>query len=210
MVGIMADWNLAHYKEFEKKYSDLVKPGLKEPEQLYFETKFGILAKLFTFILKGKASEVKKSINILTRINDPYEILDKTTPRGKFIYKRFERFNNEYEIILKDALQNSIITKKVLIYTYYTKNTSFTTILANELMCKFKDNIIIVAREKEDMAKISLRTHPKSPIILPPLINKAITGLRGQAGGHDHACGGEINKEDFKTFVDRLEHLLKK
>ena len=60
------------------------------------------------------------------------------------------------------------------------------------------------------MVKISLRTHPKSPIILPLLINKAITGLKGVSGGHDHACGGEINKEDFKTFVDRLEHLLKK
>ena len=209
MVGIMADWSLAYFKEFSKNYNDLVKKDIKDPEDLYFGTKFGILAKLFTFILKGKASEVKKSINILTRIQDPYEILDKTTPRGKFIYERFEKMNEEYEKILDDALKNNIITKNILIYTYYTKNTSFTQILANELMYKFKDKIVIVARQKEDRIRMSLRTYQKSKIILPPLINKAIQGLNGRSGGHDHACGGDIDKEDFKTFVDRLEHLIK-
>ena len=89
------------------------------------------------------------------------------------------------------------------------EQTSFTTLLANELMYRFKDNVIIIAREKNDMMKISLRTYHKSKIILPPLINKAIFGLRGNSGGHEHACGGDINKEDFRTFVDRLEHLLK-
>ena len=209
MVGIMADWSLAHFDEFSEKYSDLIKKDIKEPEDLYFGTKFGILAKLFTFILKGKASEVKKCINILTRINDPYEILDRTTPRGKFIYERFEKMNKEYEKILDDALKNSIETKNILLYTYYSKNTSFTQILANELMYKFKDKIIIVARQKNDSIKMSLRTYQKSRVILPPLINKAINGLRGRSGGHDHACGGEIDKDDFKTFVDNLEHLLK-
>jgi len=208
MIGIMSDWNLAHLDEFSKKYPDLINKEVNEPEELYFETKFGIFAKLFTFILKGKSDDVKKSINILTRINDPYEILDQTTPRGKFIYKRFEKINKEYELILKDALKGGIITKNILLYTYTVKNTSFTTILANELMYKFKDKVIIVARYKDDMVKISLRTYHKSKIILPPLINKAIKGLRGASGGHDHACGGEINKDDFKEFVDRLEHLL--
>jgi single-stranded DNA-specific DHH superfamily exonuclease len=210
MAGIISDWNLILFDEFSKKYSDLINREIKEPEDLYFETKFGILAKLFTFILKGKATDVKKSINILTRINDPYEILDQTTPRGKFIYKRFEKINKEYNLIIEDALKNSIITKNILLYTYYPKNTSLTTILANELMYKFKDKVIIVARYKDDMAKISLRTYHKSKIILPSLIDKAINGLKGVSGGHDHACGGEINKDDFKIFVDRLEHLLKK
>lgn len=210
MIGIMADWSLAHLNEFSKKYSDLINKKIKEPDELYFETKFGILAKLFTFILKGKASEVKRCINILTRINDPYEILDKTTPRGKYIYQRFEKINKEYQKILNDALKNSIITKNILLYTYYAKETSLTTILANELMYKFKDKVIFVAREKDDRMRMSMRTYHKSKIILPPLLEKAIEGLKGNAGGHAHACGGDIDKEDFKTFIDRLEHLIKK
>ena len=210
MIGIMSDWSLAHLNEFAKKYPDLINKKIKEPNELYFGTKFGILAKLFTFILKGKADEVKKCINILTRINDPYEILDKTTPRGKYIYERFEKINKEYQRILNDAMKDSIITKNVLLYTYYSKNTSLTTILANELMHNFKDKVIIVAREKNGRMRMSIRSYHKSKIIIPPLIKKALEGLKGNGGGHDHACGGDIDKEDFKTFVDKLEHLIKK
>jgi single-stranded DNA-specific DHH superfamily exonuclease len=210
MIGIMSDWDLTYLDEFSKKYPDLIDKKIQEPDELYFETKFGILAKLFTFILKGKASEVKKCINILRRINDPYEILDKTTPRGKYIYQRFEKINKEYQRILDDALNNSIITKNILLYTYYARETSFSTILSNELMYKFRDKVIFVAREKDERVRMSIRTYHKSKVILPPLVKKALEGLNGNGGGHDHACGGDINKEDFKTFIDKFEHLLKK
>lgn len=209
MIGIMADWSLAHLDDFRKEYPDLIDKEVYEPNDLYFGTKFGILAKLFTFILNGKSQEVKKYINVMTRINNPYEILDKTTPNGKYIYERFEKMNKKYQKILEDAMNNSIITKNILIYTY-SKETSFTAILANELMHNFKDKIIFVAREKDGRMKMSIRSYHKSKIILPPLVNKAIEGLNGRSGGHDHACGGDIDKEDFKKFIDRLEHLIKK
>src|SRR3989344_1679825 len=189
---------------------DLVNYNIKEPFDALFNTKIGTLAKLFTFILKGNASEVKKCINILTRVNNPYEILNKTTPRGKYIYERFEKINREYQRILQDALKNSISTKNILLYTYYAKEMSLSQILSNELIYKFKDKVIIVARQKDDRIRMSLRTHYKSKVILPPLVKKAIEGQKGTSGGHDHACGGDIDKEDFKTFVDRLEHLIKK
>lgn len=210
IIGLLADHCLEHFKEFSKQYEDLVNYDVKEPFDAVFNTKIGTLAILFTFILKGKASEVKKSISILTKINDPYEILNKNTPRGKFIYDRFEKIKKEYDGVLKDALKNSIITKNILLYTYYSGKTSSTAILANELIYRFKDKVIIIAREKDGRMKMSLRTHYKSKIILPSLINKAVEGLKGNSGGHDHACGGEIDKENFKTFIDRLEHLIKK
>ena len=97
-----------------------------------------------------------------------------------------------------------------MFYTYYPRDSSFSQILANELIYKFKDKLIIIARQKEDRVRMSLRTHHKSKIILPPLINQAIKGLKGNSGGHDHACGGDIDREDFKIFIDRLEHLIKK
>ena len=210
MSGIIADHCLEHLEEFSENYKDLVNYDIKEPFDALFNTKIGTLARLFTFILKGKSSEVKKCINILTRINDPYEILNKTTPRGKFIYQRFEKLDKEYQKILNDAIKNSIITKNIMFYTYYPRDSSFSQILANELIYKFKDKLIIIARQKEDRVRMSLRTHHKSKIILPPLINQAIKGLKGNSGGHDHACGGDIDREDFKIFIDRLEHLIKK
>ena len=208
-IGIVADWSLELHQDFCKEYKDLTDCKLNEPPDVLFNTKLGTLAKLFTFILKGKKEDVKKSIKILTRIEDPNEILNGTTPRGKFIYKRFEKINREYESLLKDALENSIKYKNILLYTYSATSTSYTPILSNELQYKFPDKVILVARGKNDSFKISLRSYYKGNIILPKLINKALEGLNGYGGGHDHACGGNIHKDDFKTFVDRMEHLLK-
>ena len=209
MVGIVADWHLNHYNEFCKKYNDLANSNLKEAPDVLFNTKLGLLAKLFTFVLTGKNDDSKKCINILTRINDPYEILDRTTPRGKFIYKRFDKINKDYERLLSDAIKNKVVYKKILLYTYTTKDTSYTGILANELMYKFPDKVVVIAREKDNKMKISLRSNHKSNIILPNLIDKALLGLKGYGGGHDHACGGEVESYDFKEFIDRLEHLMK-
>ncbi len=208
-TGILADWCLEYYDEFCDKYKDLGNTKLKEPPEVLFNTKIGKLAKLFTFILRGRTEDVKKNINVLIRINDPYEILDETTPRGKFIYKRFEKLNKDYEELLQDAKKNKIEYKKILLYTYISREASYTTILANELMYNFPDKVVIIAREKENMLILSLRSNYKSNIILPGLINKALTGLNGRGGGHDHACGAEIQKEDFKEFIDKLEHLIK-
>ena len=209
MIGIIADWGLDYYDELCEKYKDLCNKNLKEPPDVLFNTKIGLLARVFTFLLTGKNDDVKKSIKILTRINDPYEILERTTPRGKFIYKRFEKLNKIYERILDDAINNNIIYKKILLYTYTIKDASFTGVLSNELIYKFSDKVVVIAREKEDVMRMSIRSNYKGDIILPGLMKKALEGLKGYGGGHDHACGGEINKDDFKIFIDRLENLIK-
>ena len=209
MIGIIADWGLDYYDELCEKYKDLCNKNLKEPPDVLFNTKIGLLARVFTFLLTGKNDDVKKSIKILTRINDPYEILERTTPRGKFIYKRFEKLNKIYERILDDAINNNIIYKKILLYTYTIKDASFTGVLSNELIYKFSDKVVVIAREKEDVMRMSIRSNYKGDIILPGLMKKALEGLKGYGGGHDHASAGEINKDDFKIFIDRLEHLIK-
>ncbi len=209
VIGILADWSLEHYQELLKNYKDLGNPELKTAPDALFNTKIGILSKLFTFILTGKTQDSKKCINILTRINDPYEILDKTTPRGKYIWNRFEKLNREYEKILDDAIKNNITYKKILLYTYTVKDKSYTGVLANELIYKNPNKIVIIAREKDGEMKMSLRSEYRGGIILPSLIKKALEGLKGYAGGHDHACGGKVDKEDFQEFIDRLEHLTK-
>ena len=53
--------------------------------------------------------------------------------------------------------------------------------------------------------KCSLRS---SEIILPPLIDKALAGLGGYGGGHEHACGLNVKKEDFEEFVSRLRKMI--
>ena len=59
---------------------------------------------------------------------------------------------------------------------------SFTGDLSNELLSKFRDKVIIIAREKSGEMKASLRS-PQS-INIQPVIMKALEGLEGYGGGH--------------------------
>lgn len=79
--------------------------------------------------------------------------------------------------------------------------------LANLAKLRWPDRVILVAHRKENEYKISLRE--KTPLvdfskILPSILN----GLKGQAGGHPVASGGNIKSSDFSEFVRRLRDAL--
>ena len=59
--------------------------------------------------------------------------------------------------------------------------------------------------EKNDEMKCSLRS---SKIILPILIEKALVGLEGYGGGHEHACGLNIKSHHFEEFVRRFREMI--
>ena len=43
---------------------------------------------------------------------------------------------------------------------------------------------------------------------LPSHLKKALEGLHGYGGGHPHACGFCVKKDDFPVFVERLKKSL--
>ena len=70
---------------------------------------------------------------------------------------------------------------------------------------KFPKKIVIVGREKEGMMRLSLRSRR---LILPKIIDKALKGLNGMGGGHEHACGAKVSKEDFPEFIERIKKII--
>jgi hypothetical protein len=201
MVGCIADYYMPDFlNEFKKKYPDLLN-GKKTVGDIYFSSKLGTLIKIFSFCLKGKTSEVVKSMKILTRIESPYEILNQETAKGKFIFKRYEKINKLYDSLLEDAVK-AAGKEKMLVFTYSEDKMSFTGDLANELLHKFPDKIIIVGRKKDDDVRMSLRSRN---ILIPPILEKSLAGLEGYGGGHEYACGANIKETDFKEFVKRIK-----
>jgi len=201
MVGCIADYYMPDFlNEFKKKYPDLLN-GKKTVGDIYFSSKLGTLIKIFSFCLKGKTSEVMKSMKILTRIESPYEILNQETAKGKFIFKRYEKINKLYDSLLEDAVK-AAGKEKMLVFTYSEDKMSFTGDLANELLHKFPDKIIIVGRKKDDDVRMSLRSRN---ILIPPILEKSLAGLEGYGGGHEYACGANIKETDFKEFVKRIK-----
>ena len=191
--------------EFEKKYPGMIQ-NYDNPGDIIYNSKLGKLIRIFSFILKGKHSEVMTSVKILTRIKNPNEILNQETPEGKYIFKRYKEINEMYEPILKEAIDTVNETKdKLAIYTYADDKTSFTSDISNEAVHRFPEKIIIIARQKNDEMKCSLRA---SKINLIPIIEKCLVGLNGYGGGHEHACGLNVKKDDFEEFLRRFREMI--
>ena len=206
-VGCVADWFIPPFiNDFKKEFPDLIDKPYKVPGDILYNSKLGHLVRIFSFVLKGKTDDVMKSIKVLTRIESPYEILKQEGAQGKFIYKRYEQINKMYEPLLKDVLKTAEKTKdNLVIFTYKDDKTSFTSDLGNEAIYKYPTKIILIAREKNDEMKCSLRS---SKIILPPMIEKALVGLEGYGGGHENACGLNIKTRDFEEFVKRFKGMI--
>jgi len=200
-VGCIGDWYIPDFfDEFKKKYKNLVESDSKNPGNIYFETKLGKLVRIFSYILKGKTGDAIKCFKILTRIDDPNEILEQSSSRGKFIYKRFDKINKEYEELLNEAMEK-VSEDKLLIYLYDSKRMSFTGDLSNELIHRYPDKLIVVGRKKDGEVRMSLRS---AKIELPQVIGKALVGIEGYGGGHEYACGANVKKADFDRFIDSI------
>lgn len=206
-IGCVADWFIPPFiREFEKEFPDLIEKPYKNPGDILYHSKLGHLIRIFSFVLKGKTDDVMKSIKVLTRIKSPYEILKQETSQGKFIYKRYEQVNKFYEPLLKDVMETAKKTEgKLVIFKYKDDKTSFTSDLSNEAIYRFPDKIILIAREKNDEMKCSLRS---SKTILPPLVEKCLVGLEGYGGGHELACGLNIKTHHFDEFVKRFKGMI--
>ncbi|HLG23898.1 MAG TPA: DHH family phosphoesterase [Candidatus Nanoarchaeia archaeon] len=206
-LGCVADWFLPPFiEEFKKEYPDLVDYDFKSPGDIIYNTKLGDLIRIFSFVLKGRTTDVMKSIKTLTRIESPYEILNNETSQGKFINKRFNEINKMFLPLQKEVL--SVLKKsdeKLAVYIYRDDSTSFTSDLGNEAIYRNPEKIILIGRERSGQMKCSLRS---TEVILPPLVEKALIGLSGYGGGHEHACGLNVAKEDFDEFVKRLREMI--
>ena len=193
-------------QEFKKEFPDLLDKPYKGPGDIIYNTKLGHLIRIFSFVLKGRTEDVMRCVKILTRIESPHEILNQESAQGRFIYKRYEQVNNMYEPLLKDVLRTvEKSAHNLAVFTYKDDKSSFTSDLSNEAIYRHPDKVILIAREKNDEMKCSLRS---AKIILPPLIEKALAGLDGYGGGHEHACGLNIKTHHFEEFVKRFKEMV--
>ncbi len=205
-LGSIGDWYLPDYaQEFQKQYPDLL-PEISTVEEALFNSPLAPLIKLLSFNLKGATNEVMQSIKILTRVESPYELLNRETPRARYLVKKFESINQIYEKLLIEA-EKKVTADPLIVFIYSDDTLSLTKDLANEVLYRHNDKIIVLGREKSGEMRCSLRSGPKT--ILLPLLQKALIGVEGYGGGHEHAVGAGIKKEDFVRFLDNLRNELK-
>lgn len=203
-VGAVSDWHLPDFlPEFKKEYPGYVNRE-KNPGQVLFKTKLGGLVKVFSFMMKGKTSDVKKAIDATFKVNDPKEITEQSTDAGKLIFSRAEKFMKEYDELLESAKKEAS-KEELMVFIYSGARNSFTRELSNELIFLYPKKFIIVGREKGDEVKMSMRS---AKLNIPKILEKALINVKGYGGGHDHACGGCVAKRDFDLFIDNIRREL--
>ncbi|MFT4326363.1 MAG: DHHA1 domain-containing protein, partial [Candidatus Woesearchaeota archaeon] len=203
MTGTTGDW---HYdkkiaKDFQKDFPDYIDAKLTKAPDILFTTKIGELVKIIAFNLKGKITEVKKSIKVFTRIESPDEILDKKTPAGTFIYKKYKKMNVLYEELKKEVLAQK---NETLFLEHISTNqqVSFSSELSNEILYLCPEKVIIIGRTSGGNTKGSVRT--ALDIDLRPAIEESTQGI-GYGGGHDKACGFCVEDEHFHIFLEKFK-----
>jgi single-stranded DNA-specific DHH superfamily exonuclease len=208
-VGTIGDWQLP--EEFRERIMnelpDLFDKSVKTPEKALFETKLGRMAKIFNFVIKGPTEEAKKAVKVLTRINSPEEILEETTEQGKFLMKKFRKIDVEYEKMLSEAIKGVKKEDPLLVFVYEDNKISLTGELSNELLYRYPEKIIIIARHHGGDMKTSFRSHKS--IYVRDIVEKAIAGINGRFGGHENACGGQIKDTEWGEFIKNMRKFAK-
>jgi len=205
-VGTVGDmqWPKELISDFRMKYPDLLPKKIKGPRQATYDTRLGELIRIFSFMLKGTSSEAMKYVKAMTRVNEPYEILDEQNTRGRFILKKYKNIMQDYKPLLKEAL-SAKSKQGMIVFTYSEDKMSFTSDLANELAYRRPGKVILMGRRKGGEVKCSIRSEKHN---LPQMIEKSLAGCTGYGGGHEHASGACVKEEDFERFIEQFRGLL--
>ncbi|MBS3159296.1 DHH family phosphoesterase [Candidatus Woesearchaeota archaeon] len=200
-IGCISDYDMPDFiEDYRKKYFELIE-NKEELEDIIFNTKTGNLILIVNFVLKGITSDVKRCISILEKIESPIEIINATTPRGKYLLNKGIKLQKEYNKLKEIALQTKI-EDNMLIFIYPSTKNSYSSELSTEVRYILKNKFIIIGRRKEDEVVMSLRSnHCKIPLFL----EKALNGVKGYGGGHDNACGAVVSINDFNLFIENLK-----
>ena len=185
------------YKEFEKKYPDLSIKSEKASD-IYYQSQIGKIAKIFSFALKDRTTNVINMIRFLIKVETPYEVLEESS-KNHTMHSRFKQVESKYQKLLQKAISIEKNQKKMLFFQY-SGDLSISGDLSNELSYLFPNKIIVVVYVKGIKANISMRGKNSRKIIL-----KAIENLENASGGgHEVAVGGKIRIEDLEIFKKNL------
>lgn len=207
-IGAVGDWFVPDFlKQVKKRWPELLPKKWKTIGDLYLDTKLGDLILIVSLLLKGTVAESLTNIKTLLRIEDPFEILDQSTPRGKYVWRRYERLARDYRSLRDRAVAAGKKQRGKYLLFLYHDDMSFTKELSNELLLRFPKKIIILGRQSTGEVKASFRSSG------PPIdkaIAKALDGVRGHGGGHTHACGSCIIEDDWETFLKQFKQAMRK
>ncbi|MBN1175069.1 hypothetical protein JXA48_00330 [Candidatus Woesearchaeota archaeon] len=201
-VGIVADWCIPPQdiiKKTREKFGNVISEKIENAPDALYNSDIGKIARVFSFNLKGKAKDVYASMKILSRIKSPQELLNEEHAQAKLVMKQYKNHQKEYEKVLSQIEVNK--EDSILLFKYTDSSNSYTVDLSNELLYRYPEKYIIIARYHNNSYRCSLRSN-KYPV--EPILQDVLKTTGGTGGGHLHACGAIIPEEQFDNFVELI------
>ena len=136
-LGNISDWNYPKYaKDFSEKYPDILPKKTKTAPEAIFTSKLGELINLLAFSLKKPTSKINKMVNLLLKIEDPYELLKGETPRSKFIHREVKSLLTEYNEMIDYVKKQKPKKGKLFLVELPKVKNSYSSLISNYLIYK--------------------------------------------------------------------------
>lgn len=204
VVGCVSDRYMpGFYNEFEKKYPEL-SVNSHNATDVYYKSLIGKIARMFSFGLKDRTTNVVNMIKFLIKAKGPEDVLNESS-RNYTMHKRFKDIDEKYQKLLKKAIALEK-HKDPILFFQYGGDLSISSDLSNELNYLFPEKLVIVVYIKGARANISMRGENARKIFL-----ESINNLEDAiGGGHEEAVGGRLNIEDIEKFRRNIEKIINK
>ena len=202
VVGCVADRFVPDfYKEFAEKNPEMSIDS-DDGFKIFYDSDIGKIARIFSFALKDRMTNVVSMIKFLVKVNGPHDVLNET-PENKTMHLRFKEVETRYRKMIDKGLEIGKKSEDFLFF-HYRSDLSVTSEISNELSYNFPDKFVVVMYIQEVKTRISARGKNIREVIL-----KAIEDLEGaRGGGHENAVGAVINSKDLEKFESKAKSLV--
>lgn len=197
-IGCITDAFLPDFiEDIKKDCPELLDYPYKTAFDILYNTKFGEISQIISFGLRDTTTNVVNMMRFLMKASSIHDILEENQKTKSFL-NRFKEIDEKYKRILKKA--EECIEDDLLWYTY-AGDMSINQYVANELVYKYPEKLVVVIYTKGDIANLSLRW--KGDIRTATV--EAVKGIEGASGGgHEHATGARVSKDKIEEFKKRL------
>ncbi|MBA7634036.1 hypothetical protein ES703_41610 [subsurface metagenome] len=127
----------------------------KDAFEILYKSQIGKIARIFSFALKDRTTNVINMLRFLIKIKTPYEVLEKNN-KNYTMHDRFSQIDAKYQKLLKKAIALEKASGKILFFQY-SGDLSISSDLSNELSYLFPKKIIVVIYIIGLKANISVR-----------------------------------------------------
>lgn len=201
VIGCISDKFVPEfYPEFQKRFPEFATDST-DAFEIYYSSGIGELAKMFSFGLMDRTTNVINMLKFLIKAKNPYDVLEEN-PKTHSLHNRFHELHDKYRRLMEKARKEVADSGKVFFFQY-GGDMGMSADIANNLKYLYPEKTIVVARINGEKASLSVRGKNIRAKVVKVI--ETIEGATG--GGHEDAAGAQMNARYLEKFEQEFRKL---